>query len=102
MPQLNHVAHPRPLEAAQNRASRAFMIDENKLRRLESRNINVVRRQVAMNVSRAMQARDLRAERTQHNAPGRQRRALQMTHNIEAVDPRGHDDLAPATALGTQ
>src|ERR1700733_4948032 len=100
MPQLNQVAHPRPLARAQNRVSRAFMIDENELRRLESRNINVVRRQVAVNVSRAMQPRDLRAQRTQHNTPGRKRRALQMTHNIEAVDPRGHDDLAAATTLG--
>ena len=102
MPELNEIAHPRPLEAAQNRAPGAFVIDENKLRRLEAGDENVEGRQVAVDVSRAMQPRDLRAERAQHNAPGREPRALQMTHKIEAFDARGHDYLAAAAALGAE
>src|SRR5580700_10057621 len=100
--QLNQVAHPRPIEAAQNRAPGAFVIDENKLRRLESGDKDVIRRQVAVDVAGAMQPRDLRAERTQHNAPRRKRRALQMTHKIKSIDPRGHYYLAAAAALGAE
>src|SRR5580704_19353616 len=78
MPQLNQVAHPRPLETAEDRASRALMIDENKLRRLKSGHEDVVRSQVAVNISRAVQPRDLRTERAQYHTPCRELRALQM------------------------
>src|ERR1700722_2914521 len=102
MPELNQVAHPRPLETAQYRAARSFMIDKNKSRRLEAGDEDVVRRQVAVNISRAMQSRDLGAERAQHDAPRNELRALQVTHDIETVDPRGHDYFAAATALGAK
>ena len=102
MPQLNEIAHPRPREAAQNRAPRAFMIDENELRRLESGDEDVVRRQVAVDISGAMQARDLRAERPQNCAPRRELRQLQVTHNTDSVDARGHYDLAAATLLDAE
>ena len=35
-------------------------------------------------------------------APGRELRPLQMARNVEALDPRGHDDLAAAAALGAE
>src|SRR5258708_14990351 len=93
MPQLNEIAHPRPLEAAEYRAPGALVIDENKLRRLESGDEDVVRRQVTVDVSGAMQPSDFRSERTQHDASRRECRTLQMTHEIKSVDPRGNYDL---------
>jgi hypothetical protein len=102
MPQLNQIAHPRPLEAAQNRAPGAFMIDENELRRLQSGDEDVERRQVAVDISCAMQSRDLRAERAQHGAPGRELRTLQMAHKIKPADALGHDYLASAALLGAE
>ena len=75
MPELNEIAHPRPLEAAQNRATGAFMIDENELRRLDSGDEDVERGQVAVDVSGAMQSGELGAERAQHGAPG-----LELAH----------------------
>src|SRR5258708_24250052 len=55
MPQLNEIAHPWPLEAAEYRAPGAFVIDENKLRRPESGGADALRRQVPVDVSGAMQ-----------------------------------------------
>lgn len=78
------------------------MIDENELRRLKSGDEDVERRQVAVDISSAMQSRDLRAERAQHDAPGRELRALQIARKIRPGDARGYYDLAPAAALGAE
>ena len=78
------------------------MIDENKLRRLESGDENIPRCQVAMDISCPMQSRDLRAERAQHDAPGRELRTSQMTRKIRSVDALGYYDLAPATTLDAE
>jgi hypothetical protein len=102
MPELNQIAHPRPLEAAQNRAPSTFVIDKNKLRRLESRDEDVPRGQVAMDISRPMQSRDLRAECPQHSAPGREFRRSQVTRNVGSLDSRGHYYLAAATMLDAE
>src|ERR1019366_861159 len=100
--QLNEIAHPRPLEAAQNRAAGAVMIDENELRRFESGDEDVERCQVAVDVSGAMQSCDLRAERAQHDAPGRELCTPQIARKIRSVNARGYYDLASAAALGAE
>jgi hypothetical protein len=76
MTELDEIAQPRALEAAQNRAPGAIVIDKNELRRVNAGDENIVRSQIAMQVTGAMQARDFRAERAQNGALGGKRLAL--------------------------
>ena len=76
MTELDEIAQPRALEAAQNRAPGAIVIDKNKLRRGHAGDENIVRGKIAMQITGAMQPRDFGAERAQDSAFGRERLVL--------------------------
>src|SRR5579864_9351047 len=104
MTELDEIAQARALEAAQNRAPGAIVIDKNELRGVHAGDKNIVRSQIAMQITGAMQARDLGAECTQNSAPGSERLALgaEVARNVEAIDARRHHDLAAASLLGAE
>jgi hypothetical protein len=68
--ELDEVAHPRPLEAAQNRMPRAIVIDKNKLRRVHTNDKYIVRSEIAVKITPAMKSRDFLAECAQQAAFG--------------------------------
>ena len=76
MTELDEIAQARALEAAQNRAPGAIVIDKNELRRVHAGDENIVRGKIAMQITGAMQSRDFGAERAQDGAFGRKRLVL--------------------------
>ena len=104
MTELDEIAQPRALEAAQNRAPGAIVIDKNELRRVHSGDENIVRGKITMQVTGAMQAGDFRAERAQTSALGSERLALgaEVARNVAAIDARRHHDLAATPLFGAE
>lgn len=68
MTELDKIAQARALEAAQNRAPGAIVIDKNKLRRVHAGDENIVRGKIAMQITGAMKSRDFGAECAQDGA----------------------------------
>ena len=104
MTELDEIAHPRALEAAQNRAPGAIMIDKNKLRGVHAGDENIVRGEVAMQITGAMQAGNFGTERAQDGAFGGERLALraEVARNIAALDPDRHHYFATAPLFGAE